>query len=179
MKDDWSRTEPEDYSGNLQQRTEELYRIPDAEVDSEGLIECSAFVMRDMLVFPRMISPVFIGPGPNQIAVQDSQMGEETLIALIQQNPDTDEPGPGDFLPLGVEIAVGRLLTLADGNSSALVQGRRRIEIVEFVQYEPYFRVRARPIEDSTEVDREVDALMRTTRDLFEKCVQLDRSLPD
>ncbi len=179
MKDDWSRTEPEDYSGNLQQRTEELYRIPDAEVDSEGLIECPAFIMRDMLVFPRMISPVFIGPGPNQIAVQDSQLGEETLIALVQQNPEVDEPGPSDFLPIGAEIAVGRLLTLTDGNSSALVQGRRRVEIVEFVQYEPYYRVRARPIEESVEVDREVDAMMRTTRDLFEKCVQLDRSLPD
>ena len=179
MKDDWSRAEPEDYSGNLQQRTEELYRIPDAEVDSEGLIECPAFIMRDMLVLPRMISPVFIGPGPNQIAVQDSQLGEETLIALIQQDPEGEEPGPSDFLPIGVEIAVGRLLTLTDGNSSALVQGRRRVEIVEFVQYEPYFRVRARPIEESLEVNREVDALMRTTRDLFEKCVQLDRSLPD
>ena len=179
MKDDWSRTDPEDYSGNLQQRTEELYRIPDAELDSEGLIECSAFIMRDMLVFPRMISPVFIGPGPNQISVQDSQVGEETLIALIQQNPDADEPGPDDFLPIAVEIALGRLLTLTDGNNSALVQGRRRVEIVEFVQAEPYFRVRARPIEEPIDVDREIDALMRTTRDLFEKCVQLDRSLPD
>lgn len=179
MKDDWSRGDPEDYSGNLQQRTEELYRIPDAEVDAEGIIECSAFIMRDMLVFPRMISPVFIGPGPNQISVQDSQVNEETLIALIQQDPDVDEPGPEDFLPVALEIAVGRLLTLTDGNNSALVQGRRRVEIVEFVQFEPYFRVRVRPIDEPVEVDREIDALMRTTRDLFEKCVQLDRSLPD
>jgi ATP-dependent Lon protease len=179
MKDEWSRGDPEDYSGNLQQRTEELYRIPDAEVDTDGVIECSAFIMRDMLVFPRMISPVFVGPGSNQIAVQDSQVSEETMVALIQQDADVDEPGPEDFLPVALEIAVGRLLTLADGNSSALVQGRRRVEIIEFVQFEPYFRVRARLIEESVEMDREIDALMRTTRDLFEKCVQLDRSLPD
>ena len=101
------------------------------------------------------------------------------MIGLVQQNPDIDEPGPDDFLPIGVEIAVGRLLSLSDGNSSALVQGRRRVEIVEFIQDEPYFRVRARPIIEPVDVDREVDALMRTTRDLFEKCVQLDRSLPD
>jgi ATP-dependent Lon protease len=179
MKEDWSQAEPEEFSGNLQQRTEELYRIPDADPDSEGLIECSAFVMRDMLVFPRMISPIFIGPGPNQIAVQDSQITEETMIAVIQQNPEVDEPGAEDFLPIAVEIAVGRLLSLADGNSSALVQGRRRVEIVEFIQSEPFYRLRARPITEPVEVDREMDALMRTTRDLFEKCVQLDRSLPD
>jgi ATP-dependent Lon protease len=179
MKEDWSETESEEFSGNLQQRTEELYRIPDADPDAEGLIECSAFVMRDMLVFPRMISPIFIGPGPNQVAVQDSQITEETMIAVIQQNPEVDDPGPEDFLPIAVEIAVGRLLSLADGNSSALVQGRRRVEIVEFIQSEPFYRLRARPILEPADVDREMDALMRTTRDLFEKCVQLDRSLPD
>lgn len=179
MKDDWAKTDTEDYSNNLQQRTEELYEIPDALVDDEGLIECGVFIMRDMLVFPRMISPIFISPGPNLLAVQDSQVTQETMIGLVQQNPDQDEPGMNDFLPIGIEIAVGRLLSLSDGNSSALVQGRRRVEIVEFVADEPYYRVRARPILEPTEVDRETDALMRTSRDLFEKCVQLDRSLPD
>ena len=179
MKDDWTRTEAEDYQNNLQQRTEELYSIPDAAMDNDGLIDCAAFIMRDMLVYPRMISPVFISPGRNMLAVQDTQSSEETMIALVQQNPDLDEPGPEDFLPIGIEIAVGRLLSLSDGNNSALVQGRRRVEIVEFLQDEPYYRVRARPIIEPVEVDREIDALMRTTRDLFEKCVQLDRSLPD
>ena len=179
MKDDWSRSEADDYSNNLQQRTEELYNIPDAMMDDEGLIECAVLIMRDMLVYPRMISPIFITPGPNMLAVQDTQASEETIIALVQQNPDIDEPGPEDFLPIGIEIAVGRLLSLSDGNSSALVQGRRRVEVVEFVQDDPFLRVRARPIIEPVDVDREVDALMRPTRDLFEKCVQLDRSLPD
>lgn len=179
MKDDWSRQDPDDYSNNLQQRTEELYSVPDADVDNDGLIECTAIVMRDMLVLPRMISPIFITPGPNQEAVQDSHLDEETLIALIQKNPDVEDPGPEDFLPIAVEIAVGRLLALSDGNNSALVQGRRRVEIVEITQFRPYFRLRARPIDEPTDVDREMDALMRTSRDLFERCVQLDRSLPD
>ncbi len=179
MKDDWSRSEADEYSNNLQQRTEELYNIPDAMMDDDGLIECAVLIMRDMLVYPRMISPIFITPGPNMLAVQDTQATEETMIALVQQNAEIDEPGPEDFLPIGIEIAVGRLLSLSDGNSSALVQGRRRVEVVEFIQDEPYLRVRARPIIEPVDVDREVDALMRTTRDIFEKCVQLDRSLPD
>ncbi len=180
MKDDWSRSDmPEDYAAGLHQRTEELYRIPDAEPDNDGLIECAVLMMRDMLVFPRMIAPVFVEPGPNLLAIQDSQMDDMTMIALVQQDPEVDDPTPQDFLPIGVEIAVGRLLSMADGNHSALVQGRRRVEVVEFTQTEPYYRVRARPIYEPIEVDRQVDALMRTTRDLFEHCVQLDRSLPD
>jgi len=180
MKDDWSRSDlPEDYASGLHQRTEELYRIPDAEPDSDGLIELPVFIMRDMLVYPRMISPAFVEPGPNLMAIQEAQMDEITMIALVQQDPELEEPGPSDFLPIGVEIAVGRLLSLADGNNSALVQGRRRVELVDFTQTDPYYRARVRPIYEPVEVDRQTDALMRTARDLFEHCVQLDRSLPD
>ncbi len=179
MKENWSDSDAEEFANHLHQRTEELYNIPDAEPDDEGLIECSAFVMQDMVIFPRMISPVFIMPGPNLVAVLDAQANDETMIAMFLQNPDTEEPALEDFLPIGVEIAVGRLLSLSDGKSSALVQGRRRVEIVEIVQEDPYLRVRARPIYESIEVNREIDALMRTSRDLFEKCVQLDRSIPD
>ena len=146
MKDDWSRSDmPEEYSSGLHQRTEELYRVPDSEPDPDGLIECSVFVMRDMIVFPRMISPIFVEPGANLLAIQEAQIDETTMIALIQQDAEIDEPGPEDFLPIGVEIAVGRLLSLADGNSSALVQGRRRVELVEFTQTTPYYRARVRP----------------------------------
>ena len=180
MKDDWSRSDiPEDYAAGLHQRTEELYRVPDAEPDSQGLIECAVFIMRDMLVFPRMISPAFVEPGANLLAIQDAQIDDATMVGLVQQDSEIDEPGPQDFLPVGVEIAVGRLISMADENHSALVQGRRRVELVEFTQTEPYYRARVRPIYEPVKVDRQIDALMRTTRDLFEHCVQLDRSLPD
>jgi ATP-dependent Lon protease len=180
MKDDWSRSDmPEDFTSGLHQRTEELYQVLDAEPDHDGLIECPVFVMRDMVVYPRMISPVFIEPGENLLAIQESQAEETTMIGLVQQDSEVEEPGPEDFLPIGVELAIGRLLSLADANSSALVQGRRRVELVEFTQTEPYMRARVRPIYEPTEVDRQTDALMRTARDLFERCVQLDRSLPD
>ena len=126
-----------------------------------------------------MISPIFITPGPNLLAIQEAQFNEQTMIALVQKDPDVEEPDLEGYLPIGMEIAVGRLLNLPDGNNSALVQGRRRVEVLEFTQTEPYLKVRARPIDEPTSVNRSVDALMRTTRDLFEKCVQLDRSLPD
>ena len=94
-------------------------------------------------------------------------------------DPDVELPTAKDFLSIGVELAVGRLLTMPDGNSSALVQGRRRIKVLEYIQEEPFIIVRAKIIEESVEVDKKMDALMRTTRDLFERCVQLDRTLPD
>ena len=179
--DDWSRNqgESEEYTSSIHQRTEELYRIPDGETDSDGYLECPVLILRDIVVFPRMISPLFVTPGSNLLAIQEAQFNEQTMIALVQQDPEVENPKPEDFLPVGVEIAVGRLLNMPDGNNSGLVQGRRRVEIVEFTQEEPFFKVRARVVDETIHVTRHVDALMRTTRDLFQKCVQLDRSLPD
>ncbi len=180
-KDNWVQKDRdnEEFSSALHQRTEELYQVPDAEPDENGVIECSAMVMRDIVVFPRMVSPIFITPGSNLLAIQEAQFNYETMIALVVKDPDKEELATADFLNIGLEIAVGRLLNIPDGNNSALVQGRQRVEILEFVQTDPFFRVRARVIEEPTKVERQTEALMRTTRDLFERCVQLDRSLPD
>jgi ATP-dependent Lon protease len=179
--DDWTprQDDDEEFNSALHQRTEELYRIPNANPDKDGLIVCPVLAFHDLVVFPRMVSPIFIVPGSNLLAIQQAQGTFQTVIALTQRDPEIEDPEPGDFLPIGVEMAVGRLLSMPDGNSSALVQGRRRVEILEFTQTEPFYMVRARPIEEPIDVDRQTDALMRTTRDLFERCVQLDRSLPD
>ena len=180
-KDNWYQRDgdAEEYSSSLHQRTEELYQVPDAETDDGGFVERPAMVMRDIVVFPHMVSPIFVVPGPNLLAIQESQFNFETMIALVMKDPEKEDPQPEDFLPIGIEIAVGRLLNIPDGNNSALVQGRRRVEIVEFLQTEPHFRVRVRPLEEPDEVTRQTEALMRTTRDLFERCVQLDRTLPE
>jgi ATP-dependent Lon protease len=76
-------------------------------------------------------------------------------------------------------MAVGRLLQMPDGSHSALVQGRRRVEIVEFTRTKPYLMVRARVVPEPETADRQTQALMRSVLDLFERCVQLDRSIPE
>jgi ATP-dependent Lon protease len=181
MRDrDWFFREDEDEFGEtLHRRTEELYSVQDALSDEDGFIECSAIPLRDLVIFPRMVSPIFVGREGSLLAIEEAQLEDQTMIALLQRDPDQDDPGPGDFYPIGVEIAVGRLLSMPDGSSSALVQGRRRLEIIEFVQVEPFLVVRARRIYEPTEINRQIDATMRTTLELFQRVIQLDRSLPE
>ncbi|MGW8142915.1 MAG: endopeptidase La [Anaerolineales bacterium] len=177
---DWFFREDEDEFGEtLHRRTEELYSVQDALSDEDGFIECSAIPLRDLVIFPRMVSPIFVGREGSLLAIEEAQLEDQTMIALLQRDPDQDDPGPGDFYPIGVEIAVGRLLSMPDGSSSALVQGRRRLEIIEFVQVEPFLVVRARRIYEPTEINRQIDATMRTTLELFQRVIQLDRSLPE
>jgi ATP-dependent Lon protease len=181
MRDnDWYLRDEEDEFGEaLHRRTEELYSVPDSVPDQDGLIECPVLPMRDMVVFPHMVSPIFLSAEAAIQAVEEAQAKDQTAIALTQRDPDEDEPGPEDFYPIGVELAVGRLLSMPDGSSSALVQGRRRVEVVDLRQQGSFLVARARPLYDDVEVDRQTDAAMRTALEMFHKCVQLDRSLPE
>jgi ATP-dependent Lon protease len=175
---DWNEEE-DNFDLSLSQRTEELYRIPNREPDAEGVIEAAVLPLRDLVVFPRMVSPIFVGREGSLLAVQEAQLKEQTVIGLTQHDADLDTPGPGDFLEVGVEMAVGRLLQMPDGSHSALVQGRRRVEILEFTRTKPYLMVRARVVHEPETADRQTQALMRSVLDLFERCVQLDRSIPE
>jgi ATP-dependent Lon protease len=174
----WNEEE-DNFDLTLSQRTEELYRIPNMEPKADGLIEAVVLPLRDMVIFPRMVSPIFVGREASLLAVQEAQHKEQTVIGLTQKDPELDDPSAEDFLPIGVEMAVGRLLNMPDGSRSALVQGRRRVEIVEFIRLKPYIKVRARVIHEPQTADRQTQAMMRSVLSLFERCVQLDRSIPE
>jgi len=177
-QNDWNEEE-DNFNLALSQRTEELYRVPNREPGVDGLIEAVVLPLRDLVVFPRMVSPIFVGRESSLLAVQDAQAHNLTVIGLTQKDPELEDHKPGDFLPVGVEMAVGRLLSMPDGSSSALVQGRRRVEIVEFMRVKPFLKVRARVVFEPTTADRQTQAMMRSALDLFERCVQLDRSIPE
>jgi len=175
---EWNEEE-DNFDVTLSQRTEELYRIPNREPNPDGLIEAAVLPLRDLVVFPRMVSPIFVGREASLLAVEEAQRKEQTIIGLTQTDADLDNPGAGDFLAIGVEMAVGRLLAMPDGSHSALVQGRRRVEIVEFTRTTPYLMVRARVVPEPQTADRQTQALMRSALDLFDRCVQLDRTIPE
>ena len=175
---DWN-DEEENFNVALSQRTEELYRIPTMEADEDGCIVALVMPLRDMVVFPHMVSPVFVSRETTMRAIHEAQTGNQTVIGLTQKDPELEHPTSADFLPIGVELAVGRLLSMPDGSSSALVQGRRRVEVVEFLRMEPVIKVRAKVIFEPAHGDKQTQALMRTVLDQFDRIIQLDRSIPE
>lgn len=177
---EWSfQEEDEAFNLALSQRTEELYRVPNFQATDEGIIEAYVLPLRDLVIFPHMVSPVFVAREASLRAIQEAHKASQTVIGLTQMDADLEEPGSGDFMSIGVEMAVGRLLSMPDGSSSALVQGRRRVQILEFTLVSPVLKARARVINEPLIPDRETKALMRSVLDLFESCVQLDRSIPE
>ncbi len=158
---------------------QEFYNIHDAQPDDEGLITLNLLPLIDLVVFPNMVTPLLVRRESAVAAISDAQAHGETVLGTTQRDPMTAAPTPGDLFSVGTEMALGRLMNMPNGDTSVLAQGRRRVEIVEYLQTEPYYRVKARVLVEDNEETREVTALMRATLSLFQKCVELNPQLPE
>jgi ATP-dependent Lon protease len=162
------------------------FSLDDVDFDEEDLqqspdevIEAPLLPLRDMVMFPRMVTPLFVGRDRSMEAVEVANARGEPLITVAQRDADVLEPGPEDLFTFGTEVDIGRTLRMPDGTVSILSQGLQRVQIVEYVHLEPYIRVRALPVFETTEKTQLTEALMRAALALFEKIVQLNRNLPE
>ena len=178
QEDDYSYDQIPDFLAAFPDLDAEIFADRDTETE-DGFIECPFLPLRDVVLFPQMVMPLFIGRERSLLAVKAATANDENLIVAAQHNAEDVEPGFDDMYVIGTEIATGRILRLPDETTSALVQGRRRVELVEFTQLYPYIRVRARIIEEASDWHDNTEALMRAVLTLFEKVVVLNRNIPE
>lgn len=131
------------------------------------------------VLFPHMLAPLFISRECSVLAVEEAMAEDRTVFAIAQRDPDMEEVGLEDLYTVGVEATVQRMLRMPDGTTSVVVQGQRRMRVVEGVQDGPHLRVQAVPIYTNEERTLTVEAMMRAVLSLFEKVVKLSRTLPD
>jgi len=166
-----------EYRAGMFNRNEGFEHITNIEPNAKGIINSVAIELEKIIIFPNMISPIFIINNRNLSAIITAQEKKQTIIGLIKK-----EEGEGycTFLGTGVEIAVGSLLEMPDGAHSALVQGRRRVKILKTFEENGLIFTEAEPIlENNKKVSNQDHALMNTTKALFESVVQLNRSIPE
>ncbi len=135
--------------------------------------------LRDMVIFPHMVTSLFVGRERSLKAIEAAMTGERALVAVAQHNPEDEEVGPEDLYDMGVEIVVGRSLKMPDGTVSLLVQGQRRVRILRYVRNEPFAVVEGETIEDSLDKTAATEALMRAVLALFEKIVKFSPNLSE
>ncbi|MCC6607225.1 MAG: endopeptidase La [Anaerolineae bacterium] len=147
--------------------------------DENGHVELAFLPLRDIVLFPQMVMPLFVGRERSLAAVKAAIANDENMVVSAQRDSDMTDPGASDVYSLGTEITIGKALKMPDNSTSVLAQGRRRVEILEFTQWDPYIRVRAKVIYEPLEWDRNTEALMRAVLTLFEKTVMLNRNMPE
>jgi ATP-dependent Lon protease len=145
----------------------------------ESEVELPVLPVRDTVVFPRMLTPLFVGRDRSMLSLEASLTEDSELIVVAQRDIDLEDPTPEDLYDVGTEVVVGRVLKMPDSSMNILVQGQRRVKITHFVQEEPYLKACACYLKEEGERSLSSEALMRAVLALFEKCVQLDRNIPD
>ncbi len=131
------------------------------------------------VLFPHMLAPLFVSHDHSVLAVEEAMAGDRLVLAVAQRDPDAEMMGLNDLYTVGVEASVQRVLKMPDGTTSIVVQGRRRMRVLELTQEAPSLRVQTVPLYADEERTLAVEAMMRAVLSLFEKVVRLSRTLPD
>lgn len=146
----------------------------------EGFIERPLLPVRDTVLFPHMVTPLFVGRDRSLRAIDAAMATHQRLIVVSQKDEEIQNPNFEDLYTIGTEVVIGRMLRMPDGTTSIWTQGQRRVKVVEFVQTEPHIIARAIPLEESSDDDgSSTEALRRAVLALFEKVVHLSRSVPE
>jgi len=134
--------------------------------------------LRDIVVFPHMVVPLFVGRAKSIHALEEATQGDRQLLLAAQREATEDEPGEGDVYRVGTLGTIIQLLRLPDGTVKVLVEGKARARIKQFIQSEPHFACEIEPIEEGDESSVESDAMVRSVHTTFETYVKLNKKVP-
>ncbi len=135
--------------------------------------------LRDIVVFPHMIVPLFVGRDKSVAALEHAMSGEKEIFLVAQLDPGQDDPGRDDLYDIGVTATVLQLLKLPDGTVRVLVEGKQRAKLTNIESSGPLAMAEVETLVplDESEND-EVEALMRSVIDRFENYSKLNKKLP-
>ena len=135
--------------------------------------------IRDVVVFPMISLPLFVGRPSSVMALEHAVESHKLVLLVAQKEGSVENPALGDLFEVGTVASVVRMLKLPDGRVKVLIQGHKRVRILELAQEEPFLSVRVEVLEEPklTDIPLEVEALMRNVKEKIEKIIQL-RDMP-
>jgi ATP-dependent Lon protease len=134
--------------------------------------------LRDIVVFPHMIVPLFVGREKSVRALEDVMKDDKQILLVTQKNAAQDDPSTADIYSVGTIGTVLQLLKLPDGTVKVLVEGGQRARIVRFAENESFFQAYAEGIEEKAGDQQEIEALSRTVVSQFEQYIKLNKKIP-
>lgn len=142
------------------------------------VLEAPVLALRDIVVFPHMIVPLFVGREKSIRALEEALKKDKRIILVTQKNANIDDPLTKDIFNHGVMGTILQLLKLPDGTVKVLVEGGQRVNVLEYLPGKEYFQARAQILDDAKGKADDIDALLRTVVSQFEQYVKLNKKLP-
>ncbi len=134
--------------------------------------------LRDIVVFPHMIVPLFVGREKSVRALEDVMKEDRQILLVSQKNPMQDDPGAADVYTVGTLGSVLQLLRLPDGTVKVLVEGQQRARIMRFGDSESFHQAYIELLPDNESDGEETEALQRAVTSQFEQYIKLNKKVP-
>lgn len=134
--------------------------------------------LRDVVVFPHMVIPLFVGRDKSIHALEKVVQGDQEVVLLSQRDPTIDNPTDEDLYRVGTIAKVLQLLRLPDGTVKVLLEGERRIKVAKWLSSEPFFEAEVQPYEEKLDSPQETKALVRTLVAQFDQYTKLQKKIP-
>ncbi|NGQ92121.1 endopeptidase La [Rhodobacter sp. HX-7-19] len=135
--------------------------------------------LRDIVVFPHMIVPLFVGREKSVRALEEVMADDRQILLSSQIDPSVDDPDTDAIYRVGVLANVLQLLKLPDGTVKVLVEGKTRIRITDFIANDRFFEARVAPLSETLGDKASVDALIRTVAEEFERYAKIKKNIPE
>ncbi|WP_432449738.1 endopeptidase La [Aliiroseovarius marinus] len=135
--------------------------------------------LRDIVVFPHMIVPLFVGREKSVRALEEVMADDKQILLSSQIDPAVDEPDVDGIYDVGVLANVLQLLKLPDGTVKVLVEGQARVRISDYVENNDYFEAFAEIIDERPGDPNEIEALLRSVGDEFERYAKIKKNIPE
>ena len=134
--------------------------------------------LRDVVVFPHMVIPLFVGRSKSIEALEAAMQGDKQVLLMTQRNPAVDDPEAEDLYRVGTLATILQLLKLPDGTVKVLVEGEQRAQVEQLEEVDGYQQARVQLVEEPLPEEREAEVLARTLISQFEQFVNLGKKVP-
>ncbi len=145
---------------------------------SEQMRAIPVLPLRDVVVYPHMVIPLFVGRDKSINALEAAMASDKEVLLVAQKSAAEDEPEADDIYRVGTLATILQLLKLPDGTVKVLVEGVQRASIVHFLPHEEYFRAQINVLESEHVEAREAEVLARSLLNQFEQYVKLNKKVP-
>ena len=135
--------------------------------------------LRDIVVFPHMIVPLFVGREKSVRALEEVMNDDKQILLAAQIDPGVDDPTSDGIYDAGVLANVLQLLKLPDGTVKVLVEGQARVRIAEYIENDSYFEAHAEYLEEEIGDDSAIEALVRAVAEEFERYAKVKKNIPE
>src|SRR5499425_1265126 len=153
-------------------------RDPKDQPPQGGGLRVPLLPLRDIIVFPHMVVPLFVGRQKSIRALEEAMNKQKAILLAAQREAKTNDPGEDEIYRVGTLGSVVQLLRLPDGTVKVLVEGKRRARVLRYIDQSEYFLVEAEEIEEVCPKTTEIEALTRSINSTFEHYVKLNKKIP-